>query len=81
MIDTRKQSDKVFNFGETSYKSKGVMEIPVTWNDKKFYLKTEILEGDIPWLVGKTAMHNLGMVLNLKNNTAHIGALGGMEAN
>ena len=79
MIDTRKQSDKVFNFGETSYKSKGVMEIPVTWNDKKFYLKTEILEGDIPWLVGKTAMHNLGMVLNLKNNTAHIGALGGME--
>ena len=48
MKDTRKESNKVFNFGTSSYKSKGVMEIPVTLKDRKFYLRTEILEGDMP---------------------------------
>ena len=48
MKDTRRESHKVFNFG-TSYKSKGVIEIPVTLKCRKFYLRREVL-GDIPWL-------------------------------
>ena len=42
------------------------MEILVTLKDRKLYLKTEILVGDIPWLVGKKTKINVGMMLNLK---------------
>lgn len=66
-------------FGESSYKSKGVVEIPVTVKNKKFYLKTEILEGDIPWLIGQKTLSNMGMMLNLGKKTVSIGVLGGME--
>ena len=55
------------------------MEIPVTVKNKKFYLKTEILEGDIPWLIGQKTLSNMGMMLNLGKNTVSIGVLGGME--
>ena len=79
MNDTKKGSDKVFNFGESSFKSKGVMEIPVTLKGRKFYLKTEILEGDIPWLIGKKTMSSMEMKLNLAKNTASIGVLGDLE--
>ena len=50
MKDTRRESHKVFNFGTSSYKSKGVIEIPVTLKGRKFYLRTEVLEGDIQYL-------------------------------
>lgn len=81
MKETRRQSNKTFNFGESSYKSTGIVEIPVTLKGKKFYLSTEILKGDVPWLIGKRTMSNMEMRLNLKENTVEIGALGGMKVN
>ena len=50
---TKKESSKVFNFGETQYSSRGVVEIPVAVKGKKFYLITEIIQGDVPWLIGR----------------------------
>ena len=79
MKDTRREWHKVFNFGTSSYKSKGVIEIPVTLKGRKFYLRTEVLEGDIPWLIGKKTMSNMGMMLNLKEDKVCIGVLGGIE--
>ena len=76
---TRKESNKVFNFGESSYKSKGVIEIPVILKGQKFYLKTEILQGDVPWLIGKKTMSRMGMTIDLKENNVKIKVLGGME--
>ena len=78
MKDTRRESHKVFNFGTSSYKSKGIIEIPVTLKGRKFYLRTEVL-GDIPWLIGKKTMSNMGMMLNLKEYKVCIGVLGGIE--
>ena len=78
MVDTKVESHKVFKFGETNYKSKAVMEIPVMLGGRKFYLKTEILQGDIPWLIGKRTMSRMNMKLNMKDNTVNIGALGGL---
>ena len=79
--DTKKESNKVFNFGESSYKSKGVLEIPVILRERKFYLKTEILQGDIPWLIGKKTMSRMGMVIDLKRDKVEIEVLGGMRVN
>ena len=75
MKDTRRESHKVFNFGTSSYKSKGVIEIPVTLKGRRFYLRTEVLEGDIPWLIGKKTMSNMGMMLNLKEDKVCIEVL------
>ena len=79
--DTKKESNKVFNFGESSFKSKGLIEIPVKMAGHKFYLRTEILQGDVPWLIGKETMSRMGMVIDLKKDTVKIEALGGMAIN
>ena len=70
---------KVFNFGESAFKSKGVIEIPATLKGQKFYLKTEILQGDVPWLIGKKTMNRMGMVIDLKKDSVKIEVLGGLE--
>ena len=77
--ETKKESNKVFKFGESSYKSKGVMELPVVLKDRKFYLRTEILQGDIPWLIGKKTMSRMGMRIDMKDNLVEIEALGGIK--
>ena len=71
----------MFNFGESSFKSKGVIEIPVTLKGQKFYLATEILQGDVPWLIGKKTMSRMGMVIDLKKENVKIGVFGGLEVN
>ena len=81
MKDTRRESHKVFHFGESSYKSRGVVEIPVSIKGRKFYLKTEIVEGDLPWLIGKKTMKRLRMDICLERDTVTIGLLGGMVVN
>ena len=67
--DTKRESNKVFNFGESSFKSRGLIEIPVKIEGQKFYLKTEILQGNVPWLIGKKTMSRMGMVIDLKKET------------
>ena len=81
MKGTKKESNKVFKFGESCYKSKEVMEIPVVLEGKKFYLKTEILQGDIPWLIGKKTMSNMDMKIDMKNSLVEIGELDGIRIN
>ena len=77
--ETKEESNKVFKFGESSYKAKCVMELPVVLKDRKFYLRTEILQGDIPWLIGKKTMSRMGMRIDMKDNVVEIEALGGIK--
>ena len=79
MNETKRESNKIFHFGESSFRSKGVIEIPVILKGKKIYLKTEILQGDVPWLIGKKTMGRMGMLIDLKNDNVKIEALGGIE--
>ena len=81
MNDTRIDSSKVFNFGETTYKSRAILEIPMKLKGKKFYMRTEILQGDIPWLIGKKTMSRMCMSLDMSRNTVSIGVLDGMVVN
>ena len=60
---TRERSEKVFNFGETSFQSKGILQLPATIAGNKIYLRTEIVEGGLPWLIGLKTMKKLGMSL------------------
>ena len=64
---TKTLSNKIFNFGESTYQSKHVLEIPISINNKKNYVKTEILKDDIPWLIGKETMRRLQMKIDVFN--------------
>ena len=55
------------------------MEIPVTIKGEKIHVRTEILEGDLPFLIGKKTMGNLGMVIDVEREYVKIKELGGME--
>ena len=79
--DTKKESNKVFKFGESLFMSKGVIEIPVKIKGQKFYLKTEILQGDVPWLIGKRTMSRMGMTIDLRRDNVEIEVLGGLVVN
>ena len=81
MHDTKKESNKIFKFGESIFMLKGVIEIPVMMKGQKFYLKTEILQGDVPWLIGKETMSRMGMTIDLKRNNVEIEVLGGLIIN
>ena len=76
MKETKRESTKIFHFGESSYESKGLVEIPAMLKGEKFYLRTEVLQGDIPWLIGKSTMSKMGMMLNLGENVVEIETLG-----
>ena len=73
---TREGSDKVFNFGETSLQSKGVLQLPAIVGGKKVYLRTEIVDGGLPWLIGLETMKKLGMTLEMRSKTAMLEELG-----
>ena len=74
------QSNKTFYFRETPYMSRGILKLPCQIGEHKFYIKTEILKGDIPWLIGRETMENMDMVNNVKKEKVKLGELNGMEA-
>ena len=80
MSKSMEQSNKTFYFGETPYSSRGILKLPCKIGEHRFYIKTEILKGDIPWLIGRETMENMDMVINVKKEKVKLGELNGMEA-
>ena len=74
-----KKSNKTFFFGETSYESSGVVKIPCKIKNKCFYIKTEILKGDIPWLIGRETMEKMKMIIDVKEEKITLGDLEGID--
>ena len=79
--ESKCESDKVFIFGESTFKSIGRMDLPVTIMNKRFYLRTEIINGDTPWLLGRKAMSNMDMIIKMKERKVEIRDLDGIEVN
>lgn len=77
MRRTRESSNKIFVFGETEFRSKEVLEMPVNIGRHKVFLKTEIVEGDIPWLLGRDTMEKMDMHINMRERIANLGDLNG----
>lgn len=81
MRETKKNVDKVFRFGETEFKSIMLIEIPcyVGKRYEKIYIRTHIIKGSVPWLIGRETMSNLKMVINVEKNSIRCEAIGGLE--
>ena len=53
MEETQRPSGKIFIFGETEYGTSKVVMIPGVLGGKKLMIRTEILEGDDSWIIGR----------------------------
>ena len=63
---SEKRSEGVFFFGKQKVISKKTYELPVEIGNFKALLKTEIVEGDIPWLVGTDSLRKIGAIVDLE---------------
>ena len=53
--------------------------IPVNLGGRKVGLTTEVVEGDIPWLLGKKTLKQMKAILDLGRGLIRIGDLGHVE--
>ena len=67
---------RCFKFGETEYQSRKELQLPAWIGKEKIYLKTFVVDGNIPWLIGKNTMKNLKMELDMETNRVNIRELG-----
>ena len=79
MAETQKRMERVFKFGESEYKSSKMLEIQCEIGGRKIFIRTIIVAGNIPWLIGRETMARMGMEIKLKERTVRIGAMGGIE--
>src|SRR5215469_13666131 len=63
----RSEKDQTeFSFLENKVILKKTYELPVEIGNFKAFLKTEIVEGDIPWLVGTDSLRKMGAIIDLE---------------
>ena len=66
-------SDKTFMFGnQGKLKAEESYEIPIKVGGKVHMIRIDVIDSDIPLLLSKAEMKNLGMTLDLKNDAAYI---------
>ena len=61
-----------FRFGETTYDCRKELEIPVWLGGLKVYIRNFLVDGDIPWLIGRETMQRLRINLDLESNVARV---------
>src|SRR5215469_2227096 len=69
-----------YNFGNSCFKVKKTLKIPCSIEGYRFNLLTDVIEGDIPWLMGKETMAKMDMKIDVKRKTVVIGALSNLVA-
>lgn len=73
MVKGPHQGGKTFLFGnEGKLRSKALYEIPIKVAGEIRMIHVDIIDSDIPLLLSKDEMKNLGMVLDMKNDAAYI---------
>ena len=79
MLESKKEHTRIFKFGESEYQASSVMNIPGYVGGEKIYIRTVIVNGNIPWLIGRETMDNLRMEIKVGERRVVLGALGGKE--
>ena len=65
-------SSKIFRFGIGSAVSSGEYELPVFLAGQSIMLKTDVVESEVPLLLSKQCMKDLGFSLDLVNDSATV---------
>ena len=60
MEKTQRPSRKIYIFLKTEYRARKVAMIPGLLGEKKLMIKTEIVDGDVVWIIGRDWMEECG---------------------
>ena len=58
------------------YKPRKVVWIPEEVGGRKVKIRTEVVEGEVPWIIGQDWMEEWGMVINVGNTEVELRKLG-----
>ena len=76
MERTKGVSDKTFVFGKMEYKARKVVWIPWEVGGRKMKIRTEVVEGDFPWIIGRDWMEEWGLIIDVSNMEVELRKLG-----
>ena len=68
-----------YGFGNKHVRVIKSLEIPVEVKGRKFSLTTKVVEGDIPWLLGKPTLKRMGAILDIRTGYMKITDLGNVK--
>src|SRR5678815_691114 len=75
MLQTVEENQLTYVFGETEYQVCKIINIPCNTRGYEFLMRTEVVRGDIPWLVGKETMERMDMRIDMRKKEIDIGVL------
>lgn len=79
MKKEQETSDRKFKFGNSEFESKRVLKIPCKIGDKKVKIRTEIIEGEVPWLIGRETMVNMGLIMDIEKRKVYLRNFNNLE--
>jgi len=74
-IQTEKKSIGIFWFGKQKVTSKRTFDLPIEIRNLKVSLKTEIVDGDVLWLVGTESLSKMGAIIDLEKEVVILSKL------
>ena len=66
MERTQETSERTYVFGKTEYKAKKAVWMPGEVGDGRVWIKTEVVEGDVLWIIGREWMEEWELVINVR---------------
>ena len=79
MRKSERKVERSFHFGESEYKALRELEIPCDMGGERIYIRTIIVQGDIPWLIGRETMARMKMEIGIHDKIVKLGAMKGMK--
>src|SRR5215469_11566192 len=64
--DSSQKSDNSYYFGGSCFQAKRRVDIPVFLGKQKVWITTDVVEEEIPWLIGTGTQKNMGAIIDVK---------------
>ena len=68
MLRSQRAAEGKFRFGETTYKAIKILKIPCRIKDVEVEIETTVVEGDIPWILGRNSISDLEIIIDIRKN-------------
>ena len=79
IFEKQKPTKRTFKFGESEYEGLKSLEIPCKIGEHEFYIETVVIDGDVPWLIGRKTMERMERDIKLGKGEICIGDMGREE--
>src|SRR5215469_16111224 len=64
---TEREEKNTFCFGNERYNSNNTVDIPVQLDKRRIKIRTSVIDGEMPWIIGKETMKKMGAQFDWNN--------------